>query len=177
MPRIRTGETGATDAQASKLTQLLADEMKKEVDLGQPLEQPIIVENKIGRSGSLHVAVIWERWGLVPAGERSRIVFKAYEQVDPDQVDSITIALGATTLEAIDLGLLPYGVEPTIKEGDGVSPQRVDELLQGERAVATPSGLILRFPSRDAAEAARQRLVEKSDERFWALVRYESVQM
>ena len=172
MPVIRSSTHTPSGADEHQLIREIVAEIGTPLDPNQPLRQPIIVENELGQTKTLHVAVIWERWKLVPGGDRARIIMRAYEDAESNRADQITIALGATFAEAIDLGLLPYGVVSTIKQDDGVPMDELRSLMCDEGDVQTSSGPTLRFPSEELASATCQRLGDKSKREYWALVHY-----
>jgi hypothetical protein len=118
------------------------------------------------------VAVIWERWQRVPAAERGGIIVRAYERSAPDRVDGITIAMGVSLNEAIGLGLMPFGVVPTVRKGESIEEHKVRELMLAEGAVETPSGLLLRFPTQESALACYRRLAERTRPEYWAVTEY-----
>ena len=170
MPVIHstTGNPDTARATVDDMVRELAAELNANVDSNQPLCQPIILEQE-HRTQALHVFVIWEKWRLIDAGERSRAIMQAYEQAAPDRVERITIAMAVTTDEAISLGLLPYGIVSTTKDGE-LAPEKIRTLMIQEGAVETPTGLLLRFPSQSAAELAWRRLTKQTSPEYWALV-------
>ncbi|MCB9865070.1 MAG: hypothetical protein H6816_00310 [Phycisphaerales bacterium] len=170
MPLIRSKSASNLAQLEAELSHELAAELKNSVDADKPLRQPIILENEIPQTSSFHVAVIWERWRQIPASHRSGVIVQAYAQVAPQRADRVTIALGATAEEAVDIGLLPFAIVSTIKNGDPVEPQRLTQLMRDEGAVESSTGLLLGFPSRDAALAAYERLAHQSKREYWAVV-------
>lgn len=176
MPLIQSNTlTNQTDDE-NQLVQELYDEMVRAVNTSQPITQPFIIEQKISPTNYLHVTVVWEKWRLISAGRRGAVIMKAYEKAAPDRVNDITIAMGVTTEEAIDLGLLPFEVVPTIRKSDDFTEEQQKMLMKDEGAIATPSGLSLRFPSRNLADTVCERLWDKSSRNYWAVVQMTSPQ-
>src|SRR5262249_2770979 len=112
MPVIRPQLSQEQPQREESLVQQLAAELTAVPDTTAPMRQPLIIEEPLGQADSLHVSVIWEHWRLIDAGRRSLAILNAYELAAPDRVNQITIAMGVTTEEAVDVGLLPYGIEP-----------------------------------------------------------------
>jgi hypothetical protein len=172
MPLIRSKIVPDTVDREDELVQELSRELMSEESTDQPITQPFIIEHKMPPTQYLHVSVVWEKWRLIPAGRRGGIIMKAYEKTASDRVNDITIAMGITTEEAVDLGLLPFAVVPTIRKNDQISEEQVVQWMKEEGAILTSSGLILRFPNKDLAEAAWERLIQKpkSSRKYWAVV-------
>lgn len=82
--------------------QALQDKLVQE--WGHPQEgnaEPIIIEDRQGRSGPVHVYVIWREWALLDQIERSEIIMNACEQVRGiDSALEVTVAMGLTAQEA-----------------------------------------------------------------------------
>src|SRR5437660_10802574 len=108
MPRYRATHDVSVDPQLrTELIDILSKELR--VNAGRlPLRQPFIFEQEIPQTGTYHVIVFWERWNEVPPEQRASIIMDSYERVDPALVPNLTIVVGATVDEAIDLNLLPY---------------------------------------------------------------------
>ncbi len=172
MPRYRHTAPVFPEADREALVAELARELNAPAEY--PLRQPLIYEEPIPQTDTRHVVVIWERWNTVPVEERASIIMDAYEQAEPAAVPQITIAMGATVEEAIDLNLLPYEIVTTRREGDTVSQHQLHEAMKQEGAVATPYGLRLRLPTREMAEAVHRRLQEKISGPYWAIQKTEA---
>ncbi len=170
MPLIHTKAAAGKAGQEDELIEELARELVAEANADQPVVQPFILEQTMRASNALHVAVVWEKWRLIHAGGRGSVIMKAYEIAAKDRVDLITIAMGVTTEEAIDLGLLPYGIETTVRKDGDVTVEQIRTWMKEEGAMATPSGLLLRLPNCELAKSAYDRLVRKSSPNHWALV-------
>lgn len=151
------------------LAQELAAELRREPQPDEVVREPIVIENEMP-GGSLHVAVIWSRWKLVDASERSRVIMNAYEQVARDRVDAITIAMPATPEQADRLGLLPYEVVPV---AGALNQEREADLMRREGALEINGRLRLRFPNLQTAAASHARLVRDTSPNEWELLRIE----
>ena len=171
---ILTDEPAAVDVYEDVVA-VLADELTADPagSIVEPLRQPIIIEQGLRGLDSLHVAVIWERWRRVPANGRSRAILEAYERAEPAKVDQILIALPATFGEAANLGLLPWGVEPTEAGLAALGEGGVAEKRREFGAVSTPDGVFFRFPSKLLAETTRGRLDADTGSGHWQLVPFE----
>lgn len=169
MAVIRNPSPTLAPALPDEMLAVLKQELAAPPSLDAPLRQPLIIEQDLPQTQTLHVAVVWEKWRLVEAGERSAMVLHAYERAAPGRVDAITIAMGVTTDEAIDLGLLPYGIIPTIKKDEPLTRDAARVLMREEGAVDTPSGLMLAFPNEESATAAYRRLVAKTKPEYWTI--------
>ena len=124
-------------------------------------KQPLIYENEIARTGSLHVLVVWDKWAGVEDGERSAIIREAFGDQSPKRGLEITIALGLTMEEAIAMGYFPYKIEPAVTGKGEVSQEQIKEAMLAERAITTKNGLELRYRTLQEAFEAYQRLNEK----------------
>lgn len=170
MPLIRQQQRTDETEHEADLVKRLAQELTRETSPDEPIVQPLIFEQPL-RGDALHVIVAWERWRAIPASRRSSVIMKAYETAAADRVDKITIAMGVTTHEAIELNLLPYQIEPAIKKNDEISDEKVWRLMKNEGAVETAHGLILAFPDITSAKKAMDRLVAKSSPDYWSVVK------
>jgi hypothetical protein len=166
MPLIRSNSVAPG---SDELVAILVSELRQSVTSDQPVHQPIILENEIGQTHTLHVVVIWQRWQIVPTGQRSGLIIRAYDEAAADRADRITIAMGVTTEEAIELGLLPFEVVPVIRKEDNIDAETVRELMREEGATESANRIVLRFPSLEMAESAFRRLCSKSSTDYWAV--------
>jgi len=151
-----------------ELLGILADELT--LPYGAELQrQPLIFEQPIPGTDTIHVLVLWERWARVPPQERGQIILEAFEQSQPALFHRITVALGLTLSEALSLGLLPYRVVPVRKSTDSVTAEQLRDALVKEGALQTPYGLMLSFPTRKLAEDAIGRLSAHIAGPYWAV--------
>ena len=83
----------------------IAEELRRRQETGDP-EAPLVIQEDVPRTDYVHVTVIWDRWGALPAEERGRIILEAYEQArGVDAAQAISIAVGLTRDQARRLGL------------------------------------------------------------------------
>lgn len=168
MPRYRTTQTVLLDPRSrNELVERLAAELR--VNGGGPARQPFIFEQEVPHTGTYYVLVVWERWNEVPPEERASIITEAYERAEPDLVPNLTVVVGATLDEAIQLNLLPYEVIASHRKDDPVSLRDLSEALREEGAIDTRSGTHLRYPTRQMAEEALRRLSERIPGPYWSI--------
>ncbi len=75
--------------------------------------EPIIIEDRQGRQGPIHVYVIWQDWAGLDQIERSEIIVDACEQVrGADFALDVTVAMGLTAQEAARMGIEYAPLEP-----------------------------------------------------------------
>ncbi|MCG3128143.1 MAG: hypothetical protein CHACPFDD_03019 [Phycisphaerae bacterium] len=168
MPVIRTRVFESSTVLEDVLRRELSRELQTQPSDEQPLLQPLIFQNENSQDGGLNVWVVWEKWRLLPASQRAKIIYEAYETAEPAKAPKIVTVNPVTTQEAIDLGLLPWRVECIeLDRGDGPG---LRELMRNEGAVDIDAGLVLRFPDKHSAEAARERLSRLSKRpRAWSV--------
>ncbi|MDR3635219.1 MAG: hypothetical protein P4L84_15550 [Isosphaeraceae bacterium] len=154
-----------------KTRQQLIQEAIKNV-LGHPAAVPgmRIMESAIGRSDSLYATVISERWKDIPREDRWKIILDAYREHDDSKARRIAVAQGLTMEEALLLGVLPFRIVTTWKQGDPVTLDQLTRALLSEGAIKTPSGLLLGFQSLDEAKQAYVHLQERIPGPYWAIV-------
>lgn len=139
----------------------LVDELAAEWKGKNSLRGPMILVDEIGQTRSIHVVVIWDKWGSIPDQERSAIILDAYDKVPPPPGMTVTMAMGETRQEALSLGFLPYRVAPALRQTDPYTLDQLRKAMVAEGAVETAEGLELAFPSEDLANAAHARLNRK----------------
>ena len=169
MPRIRIGAQPALTVSRSGLVDKLAAELKNNRKYGQPLVYEQEYPTKKAR-----VTVIWDEWADASLEERSTIILLAYERADgPASREKIALASGLTVPEAAAVGLLPFQVIAGLRKTDPVQPEQVREAMLEQGASQLDDELLLRFATRDEAEACRNRLIEKlpESEPIWIIRR------
>ena len=68
--------------------------------------QPVILEERNGPGGPMHVYVVWDDWADLSGVERSEVVMEAFEQrYGHEQALNVTVAMGLTTQEAERLNI------------------------------------------------------------------------
>jgi hypothetical protein len=160
MPVIRP--SGRWDAKVPRET--LVEQLTKEL-LGEAQAQgPVIFEVPIRDTDTFHVIVVWEEWAGVSPEDRSSIILEAYANRDEARVDDdpmsprITLVIGATAEEAIELDLLPYSLTPDVHRKHAAYDEIKQAMLQ-EGAIRLPTGHVeLRFPTLQMAKEARDQL-------------------
>ena len=174
MPVIRTQAAGPSSIAEDVLRRELARELSAHAAEDEPVRQPIIFENEIAADRSVDVTVVWEKWRFMPTGRRASIIVEAYETASPQTAGRIATVVGATTGEAIELGLLPWAVEYTGPAPPG--DPAVTKLMLEHGAVQTDAGLVLRLPDRRSAELTHRVLVDRtSAPGYWKIVEYPPV--
>jgi hypothetical protein len=164
MPMIKNGTRDIAEVNA--LTHRLAEEISHAGTNGQP----VIYENAIAQTGNFHVTVVWDDWSNLPLQTRSRIILDAYARSDPPKSGKISIAMGLTFREAVDMGLYPFTILANVRRADDASRVRVIQALKNEGALELGNGLQLRFRTLDEAEEALGRLQQEIPGPFWSLV-------
>jgi hypothetical protein len=171
MPRIRMGFEDYPRKTDGKLVERLVDELKASRESGQPF----IYEESF-TTGKVRVLVIWDDWKDLPLEERTNIILSAVEKADgKDYRAKVALASGLTVPEGVAAGMLPYQIIPAHRKADKVTLEQCREamLAEGASKLFGPNALQLRFPTEDAAEACRTRLVKRlpnSDE-IWIVTR------
>src|SRR5436309_500550 len=92
--------------------------------LAQPLTsltEPFIIEDEVRQTKSLHVVVIWDKWKSLDRAARSKVILDAYDAAGRTGSRTVTVAMGLTQREALQLGLLRYSIIITHRKGDKVS--------------------------------------------------------
>ena len=99
----------------------------------------------------------------------------------PTIAPKIALASGLTVPEGVAAGVLPYQIITALRKGDKVTFEQCWEAMRAEGMPLNYSGrkvLQLRFPTEEAAEACRKRLIERlpdSDD-IWIVSREISAQ-
>lgn len=161
------------DAPISRQT--LIDHLAAELEGRETQPRPVIFETPILVNHTVHVTVVWPEWDGIPADERSSVILDAYTKYDASRpgdepiTPRITIAIGVTPDEARASDLLPFEVRPQADPESLDSPQLRDLMIQ-EGAIEFPTGLELRFPTRQMAADAHARLKAMMPEAHWAII-------
>ncbi len=161
MPRIKTGFQDPPRKSDQRLVDRLADELQAGRDSGQPF-----IYEQAFSTGKLRVLVIWDEWKDLPLEQRTSIIAAAIEKSDgKDYRAKVALASGLTVLEGVAAGMLPYRIIPALRSGDGVTPEQCRQamLAEGASQLFGPSAVHLRFPTADAADACRKRLIKNLD--------------
>lgn len=155
MPVIRSNPRQPGEALRAELVGQLVTELTDGVGATPP--RPVIFELPD------EVLVVWKKWEGIPHNDRASIILEAYRTREaqtpeaPVRSCQVLLALGATPDEAIEMGLLPFSIQSSIQRG---RPNYEDilNLEKNEGAIETRWGWELRFPSRELAKEAYDRL-------------------
>lgn len=171
MPRIKM----SYEEQSRKADKQLVDRLVDELRSNRASGQPFIYEQTFS-TGKVRVLVIWDDWKDLPLEQRTLIIQAAIEQADgKDYRARVALSSGLTVPEGVAAGVLPYQIVPAHRKGDPVTAEQCREamLAEGASQLFGSTVLLLRFPTADAAEACRKRLIERlphSDE-IWLVSR------
>jgi hypothetical protein len=134
--------------------------------------QPLILENRVAQTKSVHLVVIWDFWADMASAERATIIREAAARSKHFRGSSITLALGVTSDEALRSGFLPFAIVATHRQKDPVSSDALAHALAKAPGVPVRIGdrLQLRFPTLDMAENAYRQLSQEVPGPYWAIV-------
>jgi hypothetical protein len=154
----------------------LLTELTAELRNSREFGQPRIEEDYFPRTEAVRVTVIWDKWEPVPDEERAATILQAYEQVEGASFrDRIALAIGLTTPEAYESGLLPYRITTALREGDPVTPEQCRQALleQGASILFDPDEPQLRFATEEEARAGVGRLSQQlpGSEAVWVIAK------
>jgi hypothetical protein len=178
VPVIRPGQGIAT--LKTHLTDLLLKELMGRAIRGGP----VIFEDPLA-PGEITVLVVWEAWGTLSPEDRMEVIRKAYsrysralekglnalapaEKPDDLMVPKLSMTIGATWNETVELNLLPYAIHPSFDPAK-VSPDEVETIMFDAGAIESPAGVQLRFPNETLATEVQARLAEEMPEVQWNL--------
>jgi hypothetical protein len=108
--------------------------------------------------------VIWDDWKDLSLEQRTQIILSAIEQADGKEYrGKIALASGITVPEGVAAGMLPYQITSALRKSDTVTLEQCSEAMRAEGAsqLFGSNVLQLRFPTQEAAEACRQRLIKR----------------
>jgi hypothetical protein len=152
----------------SQLVEELARELKSARRFGQPL-----IEETEFTTKAIKVYVIWDRWDRIADTDRSETILQAYEKAEGKEYrDRVTLAIGVTVPEAHELGMVPFGLEPS----PSLKPAALKKCHQAMRSLGASDLMSDRGPelwlaSREDAEAARRELMKLVPEGDWLLTK------
>jgi len=134
--------------------------------------EPLVVEDRIAKTRSIHVIVIWDKWADLSPSDRSPVILDAYAKAKRLQGSTITATIGVTGEESLRMGLLPYGIVMMVRRGDRASPAELARAMAGAGGVVLKVGSSteLRFATREQAEDAYRELSQKVPGPYWAIV-------
>jgi hypothetical protein len=171
MPRIKMGFEDQPRKTDTRLVDRLVDELKANRESGQPF----IYEQSFS-TGKVRILVIWDDWKDLPLEQRTNIILSAIEQSDgKDYRARVALASGLTVPEGVAAGMLPYQIITARRQGDKVTFEQCWDamLAEGASQLFGPKVLHLRFPTEEAAEACRKRLIKRlpSSDEIWIVSR------
>ena len=180
MPRVKIGSPDAPRKVDAKLVGKLVDELEANRASGQPF-----IYEETFPTGKIRVLVLWDEWKDLPLEERTNIILAAIEKSDGSAYrDKVALASGLTIPEAYAAGMLPYRIIAAPRKTDAVTLEQcqVAELAEGASRLSGQcfgfETLLLPFPTEEAAEACKRRLIERlpgSDD-IWVVLREVSAQ-
>jgi hypothetical protein len=137
-----------------------------------PQREPLISENQIAQTKSIHVVVIWDAWKGLSPSERSKVILDAYARAKRARGATITVAMGLTNEEALRMGFLPYSIVTTRRQGDKASLDDLAKAMHGAGGIVVKIGssVQLRFATLEQAEDAYRHLSQKVPGPYWAIV-------
>lgn len=143
---------------------------------GSSHDEPLIVENQIDQTKSVHVVVIWDRLESMSPADRSKVILDAYAKAKKLRGATITVAMGLTSEQALRMGFLPFSIVSTRRTGDKASLQRVETAMAdvGGTMLKIGSSTQLRFPTLAQAEDAYRKLSQEIPGPYWAIVHEQS---
>ena len=167
MPAIATKNDAAQGAKA------LIDDLAGVLQQPRvPQGEPLIMENQIAQTKSIHVVVIWDAWKDMLPTERSKVILDAYAKAKRARGATITVAMGLTNEEALRMRFLPYSIVTTRRQGDKVSLDELAKAMNGAGGIIVKVGssMQLRFATLEQAEDAYRHLSQKVPGPYWAIV-------
>lgn len=140
--------------------------------------EPLIVENRIAQTKSVHVVVIWDQWRDMPPTDRSNVILEAYSKSKRLRGLTITIAMGLTSEQALRMGLLPYSIVVTRRNGDAPALKQLEAAMEraGGVVLKVGSSTQLRFPTQTQVEEAYRKLSQEIPGPYWAIMHEESAE-
>lgn len=158
-------EVSRTSTMVAKLSTLLRH---PETSHGQPM----INENSIPQTKSIHVVVIWDDWRNLSPTERSSVILQAYSKATRFSDSNITVAMGLTAEESLRMGFLPYSIVSTRRQTDKVTLARLVKTMADAGGIVVKIGdsTQLRFASLEQAENAYRFLSQEIPGPYWAII-------
>jgi hypothetical protein len=150
----------------------LIDQLATRLRQGETLEEPYVLQDRVGQTRTRHAVVIWNAWLNEDRQTRSHIIVEAFSLAGKIAADTLTVALGLSQREAMEYGYLRFQVQGLWKKEDGAALR-----AQIRRAVdATPgvhirtgTSVELRYPTLDLAQEAYRQLSERIPGPYWVI--------
>ena len=165
MPVIRTALFPSAEVREQLIARLAA-ELAADTP-GTSNGEPLAVETPLGQSGRLYVVVVWSEWDRVPWGERRTLIAAAYQRASPERLAMLATVTGITWDEADANAFFKYKIESTAHP-DRVDPKLARKAMLNAGGYDTPTGVMLRFLERDAAESALDILRKDYPDGLWS---------
>ncbi|MCA9207237.1 MAG: hypothetical protein KDA55_02730 [Planctomycetales bacterium] len=159
MPRLIIGDETRRSRHPALVTEL-ANELRASRRCGQP----IIHEQRFPRTDVIRTTVIWDQWDGIEENERVDVILQAYEDAEGKAFrDRVMLAIGLTTPEARDAGLLPVQVTAAVRSSDPVSVEDCQQAMidVGASTLESPKFPQLRFATIAEAEQCVKELVSR----------------
>jgi hypothetical protein len=173
-PRTATAASGVAAVQVPatvpnrSLVEALAKRFKEDPDSPS---LPLVIVNTMAPTSSVHIAVIWDKWKELPIPQRGRVITDAYAAAFPQSHLVVRLPMGLTPGEALTQGYLRYRIIPLVRPVDKVTVKQVKDAIASAGGVLMQIGndQQLRFATREQAEGAYRRLLEKVTKPIWTL--------
>ena len=132
---------------------------------------PLIVVNRTSQTTSAHVLVIWNKWKDLTIPYRARVIADAFAAAFPNDHSVVRLPLGLTPGEALSQGYLRYLIVPLVRPTDKVTAKQLKDAMASVGGILMHIGSDqrLRFATREQAEEAYRRLLEKINKPIWTL--------
>ena len=149
----------------------LVDDLARRLTAPAGLNEPFILQDRIPQSKTRHAVVIWDRWDGMDRVERSKIILDAYKKSGILHNDSITVAMGLTQQEALQMGFLPYSIVTARRESEPVKLENMRTAMEKAGGVQVRTGALLqlRFPTLELAQEAYTLLAKKIPGPYWLI--------
>lgn len=149
----------------------LVGQLARRIAAPATLDEPFILQDRVPQTRTRHVVVIWDKWSDLDRSGRSKIILDAYEKAEVLGNDSLSVAMGLTQQEAMQMGYLQYSIITLRKNSDPVTLEQLKQAMEsvGGIHVRTGSLLQLRFPTKELAQEAYRQLVTQIPGPYWGI--------
>jgi hypothetical protein len=149
------------DAVPLKADRKYVDRLVEELGADREAGQPFIYEQGFS-TGKVRILVVWDEWKELTLEQRTNVIHSAIEQSDGKEYRTrVALASGLTVPEGVAAGMLPYQILAARRNSDHVTFDQCRQAMleEGASQLFGPDILQLRFPTEDAAESSRKRLI------------------
>src|SRR6266542_1295802 len=166
MAEIRSRTTRL--AERERLVAQLVHRLRDDLD---SREQPIAIVNVMPHTRTTHILVVWDTWKDLSLSERAAVIVQAFAASGRGDPNGVILALGVTSLEAVQQGHLPFRIVPLNRAEDNVSGEEILEAMKsvGGIFLRVGSEVQLRFPTEEMAEDAYRELFAKIPKPIWGM--------